>query len=250
MIRAVIFDLGHTLWDILPDRDGALDRVYDDLRARLCAELGPEGVPEAGAIRRAVGDVLRSMAEQYYAERRMEEPSPHTYLSLGCAKLGLALDDELARALSGPLFATEVDRLHCADGTVEALRELQAAGYAMGCITNTLASADTIRIMLRRHGIEPLMGSVVVSSEQGWRKPHPSLFEKALRELGVAPHESVFVGDSPWHDIEGALNAGMRAILTRQYAARQTDGFAAPHATIEHVRELPAAIAALERIPR
>jgi putative hydrolase of the HAD superfamily len=100
--------------------------------------------------------------------------------------------------------------------------------------------------MLRNHRFEPLMRSVVVSSELGWRKPHGSLFETALRELAAAPHESVFVGDSPWHDIEGAQNAGMRAVLTRQYATRPTGGFAAPDATIDHVGELREVIRRLE----
>jgi putative hydrolase of the HAD superfamily len=117
----------------------------------------------------------------------------------------------------------------------------------MGCITNTLADTETIRTMLRKHGFEPLMHSVVVSSNLGWRKPHRSLFETALRELAVTPRDALFVGDSPWHDIEGAQNAGMRAVLTRQYATRPTDGFAAPDATIDHVRELRDVIRGLSR---
>ena len=52
--------------------------------------------------------------------------------------------------------------------------------------------------------MERLMRSVVVSAEEGWRKPHRSLFEKALRELASVPEEAVFVGDSPTHDIAGA----------------------------------------------
>jgi HAD superfamily hydrolase (TIGR01662 family) len=246
MIRAVVFDLGHTLWDILPDTTGALDRAYDELRVHMCSALRREDVPDASTLRRAVGDVLKTMSEQYYTERRLDEPAPHTYLDAGCRKLGLELDEALLRELCPPIFSTEVDRLHCADGTLRAVQELHDAGYAIGCITNTMTSSQTIREMLRRHGFQQLMQSVVVSSEEGWRKPHRSLFAKALRELGVAPHEAVFVGDSPWHDVEGALNAGMRAVLTRQYATRPTDRFAAPHATIDHVRELRAVIAELD----
>jgi putative hydrolase of the HAD superfamily len=246
MIRAVVFDLGHTLWDILPDTTGALDRAYTELQQRMCAALGREDLPGASALRRAVGDVLKAMSEQYYAERRMDEPPPHTYLDAGCRRLGLELDETLLRELCPPIFSTEVDRLSCGEGTLEAVEALHDAGYAIGCVTNTMASELTIRAMLKRHGFEPLMQSVVVSSEEGWRKPHPSLFEKSLGELEVAPNESLFVGDSPWHDIEGALNAGMHAVLTRQYAARPTNGFAAPDATIDHLRELRDVIARLE----
>lgn len=247
MIRAVIFDLGHTLWDILPDSAGLLNRAYEDLRAKLCVVVGVGAIPDAEVLRQSVGDVLRSMAEQYFAERRLDEPPPHTYLDAGCRALGLELKEDLLRELSPPLFATELRRLRCGDGTLDAIRDLHDAGYLLGCITNTLTTRTTIRSMLRDHGFEPLMRSVVVSSEEGWRKPHSLLFEKALRELEVAPHESVFVGDSPWHDVEGARNAGMHAVLTRQYVTRPTDGFATPHATIDHVRELPQVIAELEQ---
>jgi FMN phosphatase YigB (HAD superfamily) len=246
MIRAVVFDLGHTLWDILPDTTGALDAAYDELRARLCAALKTDDLPDAPAIRRAVGEVLKTLTAEHYAARRLDEPPPHTYVQTGCRVLGLELDDALARALSPPVFSTELGRLHCAEGTVDALSRLHERGLLLGCITNTLASGPTIRAMLRAHGIETMMRSVVVSSEEGWRKPHRSLFVKALRELGVGGEEAVFVGDSPWHDIEGARAAGMRAVLTRQYATRPTDGFAPPDATIDHLRELAEVLRAFD----
>jgi putative hydrolase of the HAD superfamily len=98
--------------------------------------------------------------------------------------------------------------------------------------------------MLRAHGFEGLMQSVVVSSEEGWRKPHASLFEKALRECEVPAQQAVFVGDSPFHDVGGAQAVGMRAVLTTQYATRPTEGMPVADATITHVRELQAVIQA------
>jgi putative hydrolase of the HAD superfamily len=123
------------------------------------------------------------------------------------------------------------------------VRELHGAGYALGCITNTLANSAGIRSMLRMHGIEELMRAVVVSADEGWRKPHASLFEKALRDVGVAPHEAIFVGDSPVHDVGGSQDAGMLAVLTRQYVTRPTEGLPVPDATIDHLRELRDVIA-------
>lgn len=245
-VRAVVFDLGHTLWDIGPDR-GTLQRAYDDMRAMLCERLRRDDLPEATAFRLAVRDALHAASETYFmSAARVDQPPTSTWVAEACAALGIALDEALLREITPPLFATEIDNLVCHDGTLEAVRDLRAAGYALGCVTNTLADAGTIHAMLRRHGFAGLMRSVVVSSEEGWRKPHPSLFERALRELGVAPHEAVFVGDSPLHDIAGARAVGMRTVLTRQYVTRPTDGFDPPDATIDHVRELPAVIARLD----
>ena len=44
-------------------------------------------------------------------------------------------------------------------------------------------------------------------------KPHPSIFQAALRLVDVPASEAVMVGDSVSQDIEGALRAGMRAVL-------------------------------------
>lgn len=264
MMRAVIFDLGHTLWDITPQPE-ALARAYGQMRERLAAELARsdapggealgvatrgailqtrDGIPDAAILQRAVRDVLREAGETYFMNAaELAQPPSHVWVDRGCRKLGIQLDEALLREITPPLFATEIDGLVCAEGTREALSALSDAGYALGCVTNTLADGPTIRAMLRRHGLAEMMRTTVVSADEGWRKPHPSLFNKALRELGVAPHEAVFVGDSPSHDIAGARAAGMRAVLTQQYVVRQRDGIGpAPDAVISHLRELPGVI--------
>jgi HAD superfamily hydrolase (TIGR01662 family) len=246
-IRAVIFDLGHTLWDIGPDR-GQLQRAYEATRALLCKRLGRDDLPDATAMREAVRGALRAASETYFMDAaRLDQPPSHAWISQGCSALGLALDDALVREITPALFATEIESLICAEGTIDAVRALRDGGYALGCVTNTLADTAAIRAMLRAHEIEDLMRSVVVSADEGWRKPHASLFEKALRELGVAAHEAVFVGDSPLHDIGGAQSAGMRAVLTRQYVARPTEGLPVANATIDHLRELRTVIEELDR---
>lgn len=44
-------------------------------------------------------------------------------------------------------------------------------------------------------------------------KPHPSIFTAALQLVDVSAAQAVMVGDSVRHDVEGALGAGMRAVL-------------------------------------
>jgi HAD superfamily hydrolase (TIGR01662 family) len=245
-IRAVVFDLGHTLWDIGPDR-GALQRAYETARALICERIGRDDLPDATAMREAVRDALRAASETYFMDAaRLDQPPSHTWIAEGCRKLGLTLDETLLREITPPLFATELESLICADGTVAAVRALHHDGYALGCVTNTLADATTIRAMLRMHNVEDVMRSVVVSAEEGWRKPHRSLFDKALSELEVTAAEAVFVGDSPVHDIGGAQSAGMRAVLTRQYVTRPTEGLPAADATIDHLGELRGVIKELD----
>jgi putative hydrolase of the HAD superfamily len=74
-------------------------------------------------------------------------------------------------------------------------------------------------------------------------KPHPSIFAAALQLVSVEPHDAVMVGDSVRQDVEGALKAGMQAILLHR-----GDGPSPPRAMelqvpiIQSLRELPAMI--------
>jgi HAD superfamily hydrolase (TIGR01662 family) len=248
VIRAIVFDLGHTIWDIRFAQREPLDRAYTAARAQLCARLGRDDLPSVDELRDSVTQALMSDGESYFADpRRTDQPPTHSWVDRGWRTLGLELDEPLLREITPPLFATEKDGLSCTEGTCETLHELHAAGYALGCVTNTLADDAGIRAMLRLYGIEDVMSCVVVSTEMGLRKPHPALFEQALSELRVAPHEALFVGDSPAYDIAGAAAAGMRTVLTTQYVTRSMDGCdARPDAIIAHVRELRDVVASLE----
>jgi FMN phosphatase YigB (HAD superfamily) len=246
-IRAVIFDLGHTLWDIQPHAE-ALQRAYAEAQALLCERLQRSDLPNAADMQRAVRDVLVAASETYFSEGpNLDQPPSHTWVDRGCRSLGLELEEALLREITPGLFAAEREGFVVHEGTLAAVESLADAGYALGCITNTLANTATVREYLRGEGFERHMQTVIVSAEEGWRKPHPHLFERALAEIGAEPREAVYVGDSPLHDIGGAKNAGMYAVLTRQYAKRPpVEGVPDADAEITHLRELPAVLRELE----
>jgi HAD superfamily hydrolase (TIGR01509 family) len=90
------------------------------------------------------------------------------------------------------------------------LRALSAAGVRIGLISNShrcLASFQT------HFDLGGLVSAAVSSSEHGLMKPHPSIFRAALELAGVPASDALMVGDSVRQDIEGALRAGMRAVL-------------------------------------
>ncbi len=62
---------------------------------------------------------------------------------------------------------------------------------------------------------------VVVSGEFGLRKPHPKIFEEAIKTLGVEASEAVFVGDSLKADIYGAKRLGFKTILVENVGLRK-----------------------------
>jgi HAD superfamily hydrolase (TIGR01662 family) len=99
------------------------------------------------------------------------------------------------------------------DDVVPALRDLAGRGLKIGLISN---SHRCLASFQQHFELEGLITAAVSSSEHGYLKPHPSIFEAALRLAGVEAGASVMVGDSVAHDIEGARGVGMRGVLVHR----------------------------------
>ena len=77
-----------------------------------------------------------------------------------------------------------------------------------------ISNADgKIDLVLRQCGIGDCFASITDSGNVGHEKPHPAIFEAALRALKADPAESLYVGDLYSVDYVGATNAGMEAVL-------------------------------------
>jgi putative hydrolase of the HAD superfamily len=96
------------------------------------------------------------------------------------------------------------------DDVAPALRQLAQRGLKLGLISN---SHRCLASFQQHFELEGLIAAAVSSHEHGYMKPHPSIFEAALKLMGVDAEQSVMVGDSFTHDIEGARRVGMRGIL-------------------------------------
>jgi putative hydrolase of the HAD superfamily len=65
--------------------------------------------------------------------------------------------------------------------------------------------------------------SLVISSEVGFRKPHPSFFQAACAQLRLPPAKVLCVGDDPETDVRGAIRAGLSGLLIDRGARRPDD---------------------------
>jgi putative hydrolase of the HAD superfamily len=111
------------------------------------------------------------------------------------------------------------------DDALPTMANMRRAGLRLGIVTNGFATMQ--RRKLRRHCLEEEVDFVLVSEEVGMFKPAPGIFEHALELAGAAPGQSLFVGDTPASDIDGARNAGLHAALMDPrgvWAAGEYDG--------------------------
>ena len=102
---------------------------------------------------------------------------------------------------------------HLYDDVEPVLRELSRRGIKIGLISNSHRSLASFE---EHFELDGLISAAVSSSQHGYLKPHPSIFEAALRLAEARPEDSVMVGDSFTHDIEGARRVGMRGVLVHR----------------------------------
>jgi 2-haloalkanoic acid dehalogenase type II len=198
VIRAVLLDALGTLVRLEPPAPR--------LRVQLSRLAGVE-VSEEQAERGFRAEIA------YYLQHHGEGRDP---ASLDC------LRDRCARVLAGELGLAGVD--HTAvraamlgsleftafPDAADALRELRERGLRLVVASNWDCSLSEV---LERAGLRSLVDGVVSSAVAGAPKPHPAVFEQALRLAGATPEEALHVGDSVENDVEGARAAGVPALL-------------------------------------
>ena len=84
------------------------------------------------------------------------------------------------------------------------LESLRDKGLKVGLVSNALDPPELLHRDLEQLGVAERLDVAVFSSEVGWRKPHPAIFEAALARLGVDAAGTLFVGDTLATDIAGA----------------------------------------------
>mgnify|MGYP001573230046 FL=1 len=109
--------------------------------------------------------------------------------------------------------------------------------YRLAVISN-FDHAPTARRLLEDTGIVGCFEQVVISAEEGLRKPHPEIFARTLSRMGLAPQEALFIGDSLAIDIAGARGAGMDVAWVNRDGEALTDENPAPDYTLTRLTEV------------
>lgn len=238
-VRAVLFDLGNTLWHIpeLPPTE----QIRHETVGRILTLLRSWGLEPQDEHRYLGRDIRLAITE---ADKRAYEtdcvsPDFGAIVHRVAAERGLDLTPEQADALwhtwnlPGDFFG----RRPYGDA-IETLSALRARGYRLACVTNRVFSGPAFVAEVADLGLTPYFDTLVASCDIGYMKPHPKIFNHALEALAIAPQEAVMVGDSLRADVGGAQALGMTAVWRKPRKLLEEPDGVRPHFVIDELREL------------
>jgi putative hydrolase of the HAD superfamily len=216
MLRAVLFDWGHTLMDWVWDEELLEAGHREGLRA-----IGREDVAITAHFREHYEPL-------FWAPGTIEELEYPGLVRRLLGDFDIAVsDDELTSFLEAEHAAWSPARRLGA--TSHALLEsLRRRGLKLGVVSNAFDPPALLHRDLAEAGIGERIDYAVFSSEVGRRKPDASIFVRALQALEVEPPAALFVGDRLYEDVRGARDVGMRTVQALWFRADEHPDGAEP----------------------
>ncbi|MEJ2005974.1 MAG: YjjG family noncanonical pyrimidine nucleotidase [Cyclobacteriaceae bacterium] len=202
-IKAIFFDLDHTLWDYEVNSRETLSELHD--RHHLGFLLGCN-----------TDDFLRTFERvnfalwEKYNHREIDRDTIRTsrfheiFRHYGFENPGLALqisdeyiEDCPAKSNLLPFARESLDYLK--------------TEYELHILSNGFD--DTQAVKLEASGIRSFFGEVITSETTGHRKPAREIFDYSCRRIGYSSAECLMIGDNYKADILGAMDAELNAMF-------------------------------------
>lgn len=185
--QMILIDVDGTLVDSVPDLAFCVDEMMKQL-----------GRPVHGEekVRNWVGNGVERLCRRALIGQLDGEPSDADFDKAYPLFLALYAENTSRRSLLYP-------------GVREGLDYLKAEGYELGCVTNK--AAQFTLPLLKDLGIHDEFAIIVCGDSLAEKKPHPLPLLHAAEQLGVAPGQSMMLGDS-MSDVKAARAAGFQIV--------------------------------------
>ena len=194
LYNAVVFDLDGTLIDRLAAFRLGAEALYNE-----------EPAIQAVISRENFVELMVGWDDDGYGDRN----EMYTNVLELWPGVGRNLDELMA-------FHRRMQPLHTKpdERVVSFLQALHDTGMPWGVITN---GSPSQQLKVASSGFGDIMPFMVVSSEVGYEKPDPRIYQDGLKQLGnVSAADTLFVGDNVEADIGGAQAVGMPTAWVRR----------------------------------
>jgi putative hydrolase of the HAD superfamily len=200
-VKTVLLDAGGVL----------LDLDYPYIRRLLVArslDATPEKLSRGEALARK--EIQKRVSD---GGRSVEAWRDYFRILLGEAKVSAGLREEIIDTLWEANQRVGLWTVPVA-GAREAVTRMRDVGYRIGVVSNAEGHVERDLVSA---GFIDLFETVVDSHLVGVEKPDPEIFRIALKRLDASPETSVFLGDVPAVDIQGARAAGITPVLLDRF---------------------------------
>ena len=203
-VEHVFFDLDYTLWDF--DKNSGL--TFTEIFRKWNIPLDLEEFLE----------VYMKINIKYWELYRNDKVSKEV-LRYGRLKdsfdiLKYTTSDDVINGLSKDYIDFLPRNNHLLTGAMEILQYLKA-NYKLHIITNGFEEVQ--RKKMTTSGILDFFQTITTSEEAGVKKPHKTIFQKALEKAEAAAENSVMIGDNYEADILGSEESGLQSIYFDYY---------------------------------
>ena len=218
-VKVVFFDAVGTLFDV----NGSVGEVY----LHYAQKYGVVHTPSLeSAINLAFRDVFQKMPPPIFSVKSPEKLKQcerlwwfdvvhAVFYRVGMFEGFDEYFDEVYEAFEHPCHWTIYPE------TIDVLKELKTRGFELGVISNFDTRFFTI---IRALGLSQFFDSLTISSLAGAAKPSTKVFQYALDQHCLIPHEAVHIGDHEYEDFQGAKEAGLHAFHLQRTGKARPDG--------------------------
>lgn len=209
MIKAIFFDVGHTLITTAQPTSAVCQRMLDAHGYHCSLERVKTAMHTADvehtAHYHALGHDWASQQTIYDLWLRYYR---HVFRLLALPRLHEAQADALANELID--WYGQPAAWQPFPDALPVLADLHTRGLRLGAVSDW---GLTLTPILHAHGFSRYLDFALGSGNIGFCKPHAHFYRLALQRAAVAPHAALHVGDSYYADVRGARAVGITPVL-------------------------------------
>lgn len=219
-----IFDLYGTLADIRTNEEKPyLWRKMSEFYTSLGASYTPPQLRQT--FRRLERECICRMqreAEESGQGDVLVEPDLTVVFQMLFQEKGVSCDRQRAQMTANFFRTLSRQLLKVYDGVKETLAELRDRGKHLYLLSN--AQSAFTRPELEIMGLAECFDGILISSEEGCKKPCPAFFRRLIERYGLDPARSLMTGNEENSDIAGACQVGMDSLYLHTATSAKPQG--------------------------
>ena len=221
---AFIFDLYGTLVDIRTNESKpGLWRKLSEMYSSLGAHYRPAELKKSYFLLvRQINEQVQAEGVRNYGKSFLGEADLTGVFQTLFHEKGVSCSREQAKLIANFFRMFSREKLKVYAGVEETLERLRKMGKKVFLLSN--AQSDFTRPEIELLELTDCFDGILISSEEGCRKPSPVFFKRLTERYGLTPGNCLMMGNDVNTDIRGAKAVGMDTLYIHTETSPQLMG--------------------------